>query len=320
MRHRAGHTGYARGWYAVAAVDDLRADTLLPLYWLDLQLVAYRTAAGAAQVADAYCPHLGAHLASHDGAVLNGELTCPFHKWRWDGATGRCSHIPYASALPPGNVRLTLHPTREVDGDVLMWHDPAGGAPDFEPYASPAFRDGGWVLFDRRTVDTTCPFPDIFENLFDSAHIVQLHGARQSPQLTHLSPTPHGLQMEYGVDADAEEAALERIALEFTGITRMSQHYTGRGWEALFFIDLTPLDFETTRQHYRLYLKDLGSAAAHEALGKPFVERFVYEVQQDMKVINFKKHLPTPRLCRADGPIYQYRAYAAQYYPATPCA
>jgi 3-ketosteroid 9alpha-monooxygenase subunit A len=315
MHQRTSHTGFARGWYSVASADELRPDTLLPLYWLDQQLIAYRTASGAAQVADAYCPHLGAHLASHDGAIAEGQITCPFHKWRWDGATGRCSHIPYASALPPGNVRLTLHPTREVDGDVLMWYDPAGAEPDFEPHASPAFARDNWVLFDRRTVDTTCPFPDIFENLFDSAHIVQLHGAKKTPQLNNMAAAPHGMEVEYGLDADAEDEAIEKIGLAFTGITRMTQHYVGRGWEALFFVDLTPLDFEITRQHYRLYLKDLGSDQAHEALGKPFVERFTYEVQQDMKVINFKKHLPTPRLCRADGPIYQYRDYAAKYYP-----
>ena len=35
-----------------------------------------------------------------------------------------------------------------------------------------------------------------------------------------------------------------------------------------------------------------------------------------MKVINFKKHLPSPKLCRGDGPIYPYREYAAKYLPA----
>lgn len=313
MHQRAGHTGFARGWYAVAHTEDIGPATLQPLYWLEQQWVVYRTVSGAAQVADAYCPHLGAHLASHDGAIANGQLTCPFHKWRWDGTTGRCSHIPYASALPPGNVKLTLHPTREVDGDILVWHDPAGGEPDFEPYASAAFAQDRWILFDRRTVDTTCPFPDVYENLFDSAHIVQLHGAKKTPQLANMSERPYGLSVEYAIDADAEDQALEKIELHFTGITRMNQHYVGRGWEALFFIDLTPLDFETTRQTFRLYLKDLGSADAHAALGGPFVERFVYEVEQDMKVINFKKHLPAPKLCRSDGPIYQYREYARRY-------
>ena len=128
------------------------------------------------------------------------------------------------------------------------------------------------------------------------------------------------LYVEYGIDADAEDQALEKIAINFTGITLMNQHYVGRGWEALFFISLTPIDFETTRQRMRLYLKDMGSQEAHDALGKPFVERFVYEVDQDLKVINFKKHLVKPKLCRGDGPIYQYREYAARFLPGGPSA
>lgn len=312
MRQRSPHVGFARGWYSVAASEDLQPDRLIPVYVLDRQWIAYRNADGQAQVADAYCPHLGAHLASHDGAITGGQITCPFHKWRWDGASGRCTHIPYASALPPGSVKLGLVPTREVDGDVLAWHGPAGEEPDFEPYRSPAFARDRWVQYDRRTVDTTCPFPDIFENLFDGAHIVQLHRAQKMPTLENMEPRPHGLHVDYGIDP-SEDAAIEKLSLEFTGITLMNQHYLGRGWEALFFIALTPLDAETTRQTYRLYLKDTGSPDVLEALGKPFVERFVYEVEQDMRVINFKKHLATPKLCRGDGPIYQYRDYASRY-------
>jgi phenylpropionate dioxygenase-like ring-hydroxylating dioxygenase large terminal subunit len=313
MRRRAPPTPFARGWYAVAAADEIDSQTLKPLYWLDQELIAYRTASGAAQVADAYCPHLGAHLASHDGAIADGHITCPFHKWRWDGESGRCSHIPYASALPPGTVKLTLHPTREIDGQVLMWFDPQGKPPDFEPFASPAFARDRWVKYDQRSFTTTCPFPDILENLFDGAHIVQLHHAAKMPQLTNMGDRPHGMYLEYAIDADAEDQPLEQLAMNLTGISLLNQHYVARGWEALFFIALTPIDTERTVQSMTLYLKDLGSSEAHDALGGPFVERFVYEVEQDLKVLDYKKHLPTPRLCRGDGPIYQYREYAAKY-------
>jgi len=49
-------------------------------------------------------------------------------------------------------------------------------------------------------------------------------------------------------------------------------------------------------------------------VGKPWIERFAFEVEQDFKVLNYKKHLTHPRLCGGDGPIYQYREYAKQYY------
>ena len=313
MRHRAPNAGFAKGWYRVADSDSVRSDSLMPVYWLEQQLIVYRTKAGAAQVSDAYCPHLGAHLASHDGCIEEGVIVCPFHKWRWDGESGRCAGIPYASALPPGTVRLKLHPTREVDRQVLVWHDPQGGEPTFEPYASAAFQRDRWVKYDQRSYVTTCPFPDILENLFDGAHIVQLHHATKMPQLTNTGDRPHGMYLEYAIDAEAEDQPIQQIAMNLSGISLLNQHYVARGWEALFFIALTPLDGERTEQSMGLYLKDLGSQEAHDALGKPFVERFVYEVEQDLKVLDFKKHLPQPKLCRGDGPIYQYREYAAKY-------
>ena len=39
-----------------------------------------------------------------------------------------------------------------------------------------------------------------------------------------------------------------------------------------------------------------------------------YEVEQDFKVLDFKKHLPKPKLCAGDGPIGKFREYAESYY------
>lgn len=318
MRFRDSDPRFPKGWYCVAESADLSIDTLAPVSWLDQQLVVYRTAAGAPQVADAYCPHLGAHLASHDGAIKDGVLICPFHKWHWDGDTGKCTHIPYASQLPPGGVRLSLHPTREVDGMVLMWYHPEGFAVEFEPYSTSAdgmdLRD--WVLYDARSWTSTCPFRDILENVFDSAHIVQLHHATKMPVMNAMEARPHGLFVDYQLDPEAEDTPIRRLALNFTGVSGLTQLYEGEGWSALFLITLTPVDHEHFVQKARLYLKDMGSSELHERFGKPFVERFVYEVEQDFKVLNYKRHLPTPRLCRGDGPIYQFREYASQYYCA----
>jgi hypothetical protein len=155
------------------------------------------------------------------------------------------------------------------------------------------------VKYDQRSYVTTCPFPDILENLFDGAHIVQLHHAAKMPQLTNMSDRPHGMYLEYAIDAQAEDQPIEQIVMNLSGISLLNQHYVARGWEALFFIALTPLDGERTEQSMSLYLKDLGSQEAHDALGKPFVERFVYEVEQDLKVLDFKKH-------------YRNRSYAGE--------
>jgi 3-ketosteroid 9alpha-monooxygenase subunit A len=311
---RAPGLGLPKGWFVVADATEIGVDRLKPVTYLGQQLVVYRTRNGAAQVADAYCPHLGAHLASHDGHIENGQIVCPFHKWRWDGVSGRCAQIPYCNTLPPAAVALTLHPTREVDGAVLMWFDPAGGPPHFEPYVSSDFQQGAWIESDQRNFVTTCPFPDIFENLFDSAHIVQLHRAAKMPVMKAMEPRPYGLYVDYAIDPEAEDKPLKQLEMHLSGIALLSQHYMGIGWEGLFFIGVTPIDRERVYKRYRLYLKDVGSQQVLEQIGRPFVERFVFEVEQDLEVLNFKKHLSRPRLCGQDGPIHAYRRYAEAYY------
>lgn len=60
------------------------------------ELVAFRTEDGVANVTDAYCPHLGAHLGIM-GRVVGDCIECPFHGWRFKGKDGSCSHVPYAA-------------------------------------------------------------------------------------------------------------------------------------------------------------------------------------------------------------------------------
>lgn len=314
MKFRAPESAFPRGWYCVAEAHEISADKLMPVSYLDQQLIVYRTASGAAQVADAYCPHLGAHLASSDGCVNAGVITCPFHKWTFDGQEGHCTGIPYSTVPPSKGLSLSLHATREIDGMVMMWHHPQGAAPDFEPYVSTDLKNDRWVLYDTKVWESTAPYCDLFENLFDTAHIVQLHGASKMPVMKSMEMKTHGLEVHYKLDPEAEQFPIDRFEVNFTGVTAINQLFAGQGWATNFVISATPVDHERFIQKARLYVKDLGNPATNDMIGKPWLERFAFEVSQDFKVLNFKKHLPKPRLCGGDGPIYQYREYARQYY------
>ncbi len=313
MKYRAPSEGYAKGWYCVAESADISADHLTAVSWLGTQFIVYRTEAGIAQVADAYCPHMGAHLASHDGCIKGGVVICPFHKWNFDGDSGACVRIPY-SALPPNAPGLNLFPTREVDGMVVMWYHPQGAAPDFEPYVSPLTQGGKWVLYDVKRWTSTCPYRDVLENLFDTAHIVQLHNAAEMPAMKLVQRLQHGLCIDYETDPNNSDMGLKTFQCNFGGISLLTQYWEGVGFETLFVHSFTPIDEEQFVQTTRLYIKDSGSPELIEMVGKPFVERFVFEVEQDLQVLNFKKHLPQPRLCAGDGPIHQFRKYAAEFY------
>ena len=87
------------GWFAVAFSKELVDGEVKRVRYFGEELVLFRTRSGRAAVLDAYCPHLGAHLAE-GGRVVGESVRCPFHGWQWD-ADGNCAAIPYCKRIPP---------------------------------------------------------------------------------------------------------------------------------------------------------------------------------------------------------------------------
>jgi nitrite reductase/ring-hydroxylating ferredoxin subunit len=57
-----------------------------------------------------YCPHAGGELA--DGSLLDGEIACNWHGWRFDIRTGVCKTVD-SYAVP-------AHETRLADGRLAV--------------------------------------------------------------------------------------------------------------------------------------------------------------------------------------------------------
>ena len=68
---------------------------------------------------DAYCAHLGAHLGV--GGKVEGEcIRCPFHGWRYDGESGKCTEIPYGDTEHiPSQAKVPLVPDGRAQPDDL---------------------------------------------------------------------------------------------------------------------------------------------------------------------------------------------------------
>src|SRR5688572_9753260 len=90
--------GFPRGWFAVAFSSDVPAQGVVAMRYFGRDLIAYRGTSGRAFVTEAYCPHLGAHLA-HGGVVEGETIRCPFHGWKFEG--GKCVGVPYTDKIPP---------------------------------------------------------------------------------------------------------------------------------------------------------------------------------------------------------------------------
>src|ERR1035437_6681908 len=152
------YTFLRRQWFPVARSEDLTSEAPLAARLLDSDLVLFRTG-GVATVAGAYCPHCGMNLSM--GAMVNGELECPYHGWRF-GGDGKCAGIP---SLPPGSSagtsRLDLLPCLELYGHV--WS--ALERPEAGPPAVPELDEpGGWHIRDGTPHDLPCGIRQLTEN------------------------------------------------------------------------------------------------------------------------------------------------------------
>ena len=316
IRYRLQDRRFPKGWYCVSDTRDIPESGIMPVSLLNMQMVVYRCADGHIQVADAYCPHLGAHLASSDGCVRNGRVVFPFHKWEFDGATGRLEHIPYTKLVPKAS--LKLHPTREADGKVMIWFDPNGRDLEGHPYDGAEYLDGDeWALFDTRDWEMTVPFRDILENLFDTAHFTQLHRTEDTPSIRSTERTDYGLRIVFDFAGDG--LPLDRMEFSFTGISNVTQYFEGRDpegrrWKVLAVFSLTPINEQRIWQRVRMFQSSGNPEELVPMIGAAVIGRICDEVEQDLKVLNFKKHLEHPLLCAGDGPINKYRSYSAEFF------
>jgi phenylpropionate dioxygenase-like ring-hydroxylating dioxygenase large terminal subunit len=110
------------GWYWALRSSELRRGRTTSLNFLGRELVVYRGEDGRVVALDAYCPHMGAHLA--EGKVEGDSLRCLFHYWKYD-PEGRCTEIPcqpFTDFVP----RIRTWQVTEQYGLIWIW---AGATP-----------------------------------------------------------------------------------------------------------------------------------------------------------------------------------------------
>jgi nitrite reductase/ring-hydroxylating ferredoxin subunit/Fe-S cluster biogenesis protein NfuA len=89
-------------WRAAAPLDDIPDGGILALTIDGEKVLLYRNGAVVSCMRNA-CAHLG--LPIHDGLVEDGIITCPFHGFRYDLASGECLTAPEVQ-LQPHAVRI----------------------------------------------------------------------------------------------------------------------------------------------------------------------------------------------------------------------
>jgi 3-ketosteroid 9alpha-monooxygenase subunit A len=150
------------------------------------------------------------------------------------------------------------------------------------------------------------------ENLFDTAHIQQLHNSASLPDVESLKRTDYGLRSTLAKPENPEEFPVNFMQFNFSALSIIHHIVLGEGFGFQQIATLTPIDQDSFQLRSRMFVRDTGSQEMNEMLGGAFASRVISEISQDAKVLNFKKHLKQPLLCAGDGPIMKFRAYAKE--------
>ncbi|MFN3736865.1 Rieske 2Fe-2S domain-containing protein [Hydrogenophaga sp.] len=168
-------------WHVVARAEDLNADKPRPMRLLGEELVLWRDGSGQVHAWKDYCGHRGARLSL--GAVIQGELECPYHGWRFD-ANGRCTRVPaHPDQAPPPSDRLVFrHHATEHHG--LIWvslGEPGRPLPVFPEWSDGTFRKvfAGPYVYRSNALRAVENFLNASHFPFVHAH---LNGDPQAPE------------------------------------------------------------------------------------------------------------------------------------------
>jgi nitrite reductase/ring-hydroxylating ferredoxin subunit len=298
------------GWFAVAESDALRPGQVTRAFYLGRELVVFRSESGVARVFDAYCPHLGAHLAV-GGKVVGDTLQCPFHGWRF-ALDGHCVEVPYAKRIPP-HAAVRAWEVVERYGLVFVWHHLEGKPPFYSVPEIPELESSEWFSPVRREWRLRTAIQEMAENDHDSAHFPVVHKGTYLPTAvsyeglikTCVSPVTRVLP-EGGV----LNAELVRTSYSLGLATVSYRGIPGMGFIMLSAV--TPVDDENVHMRWLLTVTANLPEAARDEVVRGITEGSGLEA--DIPIWENKRFVKNPMLCDGDGPIAEFRRWATQFY------
>jgi 3-ketosteroid 9alpha-monooxygenase subunit A len=305
-------TGFATGWFVIAAADELPRGKVLSLRYFGRALVAFRGESGELSVLDAHCPHLGADLGI-GGTVVGDSIRCPFHAWEFD-ARGTCGKIPYCtSGKIPTRAQIRPWPVRERNGLIFVWHDHAGRAPSYE---IPVIAEHGMPEWTPWTLDLmtirTAPC-EIIENVADRAHFPRVHNTEiesfENEFVDHMA-----IQRSAGV-AYPRGGGSDRFQLTATyygpayQVTEMDSFLSNRLVNAH-----TPIDEHSLHLRFGVMLKKVGSDEKMARYAQAYTTNLQVGFAEDVAIWENKTWRDRPVLCDGDGAIGALRRWYRQFY------
>ena len=319
---------FARGWHCLGLASEFDDGRPHGITAFGTKLVVFSDEAGERHVLDAYCRHMGGDLSQ--GTVKGDSVACPFHDWRWQGSSGRCSLVPYAKRTPR-LARTRRWPTREVNGQLLVWHDPEGASPPPElfPPELDGYAEGSWspwswnrILIEgshcREIVDNNVDmahffyihraYPTYFKNVIEGHSATQFMESKARPDVT-----PNYENLWEGTKLRSEATYFgpayminwlhNDVAPDFTiEVALINCHY--------------PVTHDSFVLQWGVAVQEIPGLPADKAaklagsMAKSFGEGFL----DDVEIWKHKSRIDNPLLTEEDGAVYQHRRWYEQFY------
>ena len=320
---------FPHGWYLVDTSKTLAKDRLIEKTWLGRQIVAWRGEKGEVCVADAFCPHLGAHLGpSSGGKVQDGRLVCPFHHFEYN-ATGTCVRTPWAP--PPRSARLKRYQVSEMNGFVFAYFDSANQPATWHPPEFPEYSDSRATRLVRIRAH-----PQVTaENAIDFVHFMSIHGfsdvsqkgevqfdgpvMRVSYSLTR-APIASGFAMfkalKMTMDVEITVSGLGIAVVESCGKDGfrcrnwiLAMPIDGESMDILMVADLDQLpDWKVLRNRWLDWL-------GHQITPRVLVNEIVRDLRKDEPIWSNQRFQSSPVFSSADRHLRRFRNFCKQFYP-----
>lgn len=188
-------------WYVVARSDEVSDQPRGVTLW-GAAIVLFRDREGRIQALEDRCPHRQVKLS--EGEVIDGQLECIYHGWRFDAA-GHCAHVPYLAEnqkLP--SCEIKTYPVQDLDGFVWLFPGDRDRllAENIQPMGLPEWDHLNYIAAVS-FIDVEAHYSFLIENLMDMYH-GRLHDDLQAwanPVLAELEATDQRVDVLYNAQS-----------------------------------------------------------------------------------------------------------------------
>lgn len=320
VEYGLGPETFPRGWFVVAESSELDKGPMAVTYF-GRDFALYRGESGRPVMLDAYCAHMGTHLTAGNSAMIvkNGHqiegdsIRCPYHAWRY-GPDGQIDDIPYHDGACPKSGAIRSYPVRDVLGCVMMWFDPTGGEPDFDPPHVPIWDDPACIHGQLDHLgQLNIHNLEIIDNMADVRHLGPTHG---SPcEYFENEFRNHVLIQRQGGHLQLYNAHLH-TATWYTGPGVLLSKQTFNGVEMFEMICNTPVDDGVTKAWHGVIMKGQNvPPSAEDIANQKAAQAAVLEAfATDFEIWKNKRPALKVMQLKKDGPFNMVRKWVGQFY------